>query len=1264
MGKYRGKLQAVVLFVDISGFTSMTQKLMENGKEGAEILTKIINDVFTPSIEIIYRYGGFVSTFGGDAFYAIFPSVKSAKTFYKKFQNAVVSAEKILKVFLETGYQRTKFGNFRLEVKIGAAWGEVQWGIIKNQYQNSYFFKGEAIEIGSQGEKYCNKGEIVIDRTLKEKIGSSFKSFEKKSGFYLIEPGDRESPDTDEYDQAEFTDLEIQKVFFPENIIRQKVKGEFRDVVSCFISFAEKGKYLANISKVISLANHYGGYFNRVSFGDKGGFLLILFGAPVTKENLLIRACDFVLGVIAIKGFKAKIGMTYGRAFAGFTGSSFRAEYTAQGRHINLAARLMTYADTGQILIDESILRKVSNKYIVSDKGKLRFKGFNRLVQVYCLGEKKKRERYKVEMVGRKKELKLLNDYLGNIEKGKFGGIVYIEGEPGIGKTVLLQELRERVKDRYTWMYLPCDEILKNSFNPIKSFLKDYFNQSELKSNKENFSSFEKKYRDLIDQAEKGKKELIRIKSILGSLVNLFWEGSLFEQLNGKGRYENILYGMKQLIIAESSYRPVIIELEDGHLIDPDTEKWLDIMTRNVDDVPFIILTTCRFNNDGSNFTLKTGRNSEKRITLGYLDKEGIDSLSKIILQANDIPTDTLDYLSRQSEGNPFYLEQILKYLSENNLIDEDFRLLNETFEIPSDINAIIISRIDRLRDELKVMLQTASVLGREFVVNVLRKMLKFDDFENLLREGETESIYFPLNELIYIFKHALIRESIYQMQLKERLRNLHKLAAETIEEMNIDSLEQHYAELANHYEKAQIRNKTLEYLEKAGDLSKEKFENRKALDFYNKLLFYLRKKEQSEDSIKIKKKYIDISLKVADIMQLIGEWEKTEKLYRELLKSSEKFEDEIYLAKIKIMFAEHLDRISDYQPALKYALDAVKVFEKYQAKQDYARASGILGHIYWSMGNFPKALSKYNIQLSISDKLNDRKQYADAKGNMAVINIIQGNFDEGKECLDEKLRISIELNDKINQARAYGNTGNLYLSLKKYEKSLEYFKMQYEIAKELGDRKEQHYSLGNMGLAYHYLKQPDKAMEYYEQVLVITEEIGDVKGLGAVLSNIGGIYYLKKDYDKAIFYYKKRLETSRKIKDKIGLSQAYMNIGSVYGILGQNYKCLLNFKKSLSIAREIGMLEGVIFSLGNIAQFYKNIRKYKQSLETYNEVIEILEKNNLKSHLPEYYLEITELLIEMDKKEDAILMLNKGMKSAVENDDQEMIRKFKNWRR
>jgi len=443
--KLKGKFKSFVMFIDISGFTSITEKLMKEKKEGAEILSNILNIIFNPIIDKIYSNGGFITTFAGDAFTALFPMDEK-----NDINNFLESSVYINNFFKEKKKIITKLGNFKIGVKIGLSKGVINWGIVGENDKYSYFFKGNAINRCNEAEKNAKNGEIVFYKNLFTDM-KNFKIQKKENDFYLF----------NEKTVSNLKDIKIKniqlsnnilKMFVQEEVLKLRVKAEFRDIVSVFISFKNINnfeKFNNFISTVITKCDLFNAYFNKLDFGDKGPVILLLFGAPLTYGNNIERALDFILDLKNTSNIKFKAGITYGKVYAGIIGGERRCEYTAISNSVNLSSRLMVNSKLSEYFFDESIKKNIKDSYAFVNLGVKEFKGYKTKKKVYKLIEKKeeKRKVFEGEMIGREAELKILKRSLEPLKKKKFAGIVYIDGIAGIGKSRLVNELKIEIEN-------------------------------------------------------------------------------------------------------------------------------------------------------------------------------------------------------------------------------------------------------------------------------------------------------------------------------------------------------------------------------------------------------------------------------------------------------------------------------------------------------------------------------------------------------------------------------------------------------------------------------------------------------------------------------------------------------------------------------------------------------------------------------------------------------------------------------------------------
>ena len=1224
--QFTGSFEATAMFIDISGFTAMTQALMKTGKEGAEVLSELINNIFTPAINTIYNYGGFITTFAGDAFTAVFVTEQNED---KTFQ-VLKAAAKIKEIFDLIGEVDTKFGNYKLFVKIGLSHGIIDWGIISGSKRSAYYFKGEALIQSINAQEIAEIDEIICEESIVSKI-SDFTNIEltkKEENYFILSNFKVESKETSTSVETKIQDNSIQNNFIPGSVLKLKSNGEYRGVISCFAAFNQCEGWQKAVSRIIDCAIDYGGYFNKIDFYAEGAYVLILFGAPVAKENLNIRACEFALKIqdpaltSDIPNFRVKSGLTYETVFAGFIGSKKRSEYSVLGMSVNLAARFMVHAKGHDVLIDRYLYKNTETYFESRFWHEHLFKGFSATIPVFRLFAKKKdsnKSIFQGKMVGRESESEELKNYLLTSGDSKFGGVIYIDGIAGIGKSRLVNELKNipEVNDKFQWLYLPCDEILRKNLNPLVYFLKNYFSQSDQNSERMNKIYFNHKFKQLSKKTDNKliKLELKRTKSVLGALINLFWEDSVYEHLDSEGKYENTLFAVKNLIKAESLSKPVIMEIEDGHWIDPDSKNFLKLFVRNIQEFPIIIITTCRNNDDGSGYYFGLTETEEHRIQLKYLSAKQSKDLvfSKIsevfakTLQKSDIPESTYDIIVEKSDGDPFYIEQIILYLKENSLLSDSFIITEKFFKIPSSINTLIISRIDRLNSELKDVVKTASVLGREFAVNILKIMLNNNDLDPYLTEGEQETIWAMINELKYIFKHALIRETVYEMQLKQRLRELHQLAAETIEALNKDNPAKVYGELADHFEKAEAEEKIFEYFEKAGDAAKDRYMNELAIDYYSRLLFFL------TGYVEKAKLRTQVNLKKANVLKLTGEWTKAEESYNEALQLVKAVDDETLKAEINIQTGDLFKQKRENEKAETCFLTAKSIFEKSNDKPGLAKVYGNLGNITFFKGNHEEAMKLYDKQRKFAEESTTDNEAAKAYGNIGLAYFHKGNYEEAMKYYKLRLDIAKRSGDMREVCTTFGDIGIMLRNQGDIKGAMQHFEKQHDLAKEFGDKRSTSNAIGRMGLIYAGQGKYNKAVKCHSTHLQLAEELGDKHGISRAKGNLGNVKLYKGDYEGAMQCYQAQLKITKELEDKRGTSIVVGNIGLIYDFQSDFEKAMQYYKLQLKLAEELGDKRSISIAVVNMGNVYRDMEQYDEAMKCFDKKLTIARELNDK---------------------------------------------------
>ncbi|MEL7121729.1 MAG: tetratricopeptide repeat protein, partial [Bacteroidota bacterium] len=732
--------------------------------------------------------------------------------------------------------------------------------------------------------------------------------------------------------------------------------------------------------------------------------------------------------------------------------------------------------------------------------------------------------------------------------------------------------------------------------------LRTYFDQAPDGTTAINTQRFEDKYELLSKQlkelsisdvnAKEILKELIRTKSVLAALVGLRFEDSIWEQLDAKGKYQNTIIAIINLFLGESLIQPIVIQLEDGHWIDESSEELLSDLIKQIHKYPIFLLITSRYHDDGTKpilieqELLATYQIPFLEINLSYLSSKAVRKYAVAFLRGKLHP-DFYGLLLRSTNSNPFYLQQVLEYFQESDLLTQEdgiWNIKDHNIQLSSSINAILTARIDRLSTLVKETVKAAAVIGREFEVPILAEVMK--RHENFSGNGEAEGsvlkeqiviaeqgqIWQAMNELSYIFKHSLLREAAYSMQLKVRLQQLHQLIAEAIERIYHNNLEERFVDLAFHYEQAGVFDKTCEYLRKAADYARGNYQNHQALDFYERLLQKLN--TQHDDYAQIQ-----THLKRGKILELIGKWDDCQRAYELALQLAKQSRDVLLLGQAHNSLGRVLMLKGEYAEAMDFLQKAAGLFESFEDYEGIASVYGNLGNLYFRQGKYEEAKSYFTNSIDLSRKysLEVRPMIV---ANLGLTHMNQGNYDDGIVVMEEQKRYCELHNDKQGMATINTFEGILLLEKGDYDLALENFEKGLALSEELGNQLLMPIAIGNIGLIYERQGDYGKAMENYQRDLEICEEMGDKQGIAIALGLIGQLLNIKGDFYKAIEYLQKALMLSEELGYQKGIAKAVNTLGDVFFLTDQYERSLYFYNRAIDVTRRIGNKLVLGFSL------------------------------------------------------------------------------------
>jgi class 3 adenylate cyclase/tetratricopeptide (TPR) repeat protein len=613
---------------------------------------------------------------------------------------------------------------------------------------------------------------------------------------------------------------------------------------------------------LIRKVHDYEGVVNEMT----GDGIMALFGAPIALEDAPQKAIRTAYAIhkemakfsermkrkqgqaISIK---MRIGIHTGPVVVGTLGNDFRLEFKAVGDTVNLASRMEGLAAPGTTYVSEETFKLTEGFFRFEALGDQRIKGKKEPVKIYRFiapGARRTRfdvsaERGLTPFVGREQDLELL---LGGFERAKAGSgqAFSIVGEAGGGKSRLLYEFRKAVSNENTnFLEGKCLSYSRGiAYQPIIDILQSIFNIAENDDDGEIKAKAAMALEKLeVDEAST-LPYLFEILSVKDSGIDAI-------PMSTEAKKDRTIEALKQVIVQYAAMRPLIMAIEDLHWIDQSSEDFLEYLLQNIGGERIFLI----FNYRPKYICSWSKQNCHSRIQLNRLSSQ--DSLQMVYhILGTRFLEDALEQLSlEKTEGIPFFIEEFVRSLKDLRLAvrkAERYCLVRDFQEmtIPSTIQDIIMARVDALPKDAKDILQTGSVIEREFSFQLLKQVTNITENEllshlSVLKDAELlyERGVFP--ESSYIFKHALTRKVLYDSILTRKRQILHEAIGNAIEALFKNSPEKHYGVLTEHfiasgnYKKGALYSRLAErHAEKAASLTDAMDYAQKRIDCLEKL--------------------------------------------------------------------------------------------------------------------------------------------------------------------------------------------------------------------------------------------------------------------------------------------------------------------------------------------------------------------------------------------------------------------------------------------
>ncbi len=878
---------ATVLFADISGYTTLAAQLAQHGPSGAEELIRLLNAYFGQLIEVVSAHGGDIIKFAGDAALVLWPAIdESLATTTHRAVQCGLDMHAIL------GQYQVAEG-LRLALKVGIGAGEVLTASVGGMFGRwELLVAGAPLTQMGAAQRQAAPGQVVLSPEAWALVQDRCQGSplppkqEDQQGGVLIESVLESLLPRRLAAASPAPGAEVAlRGYIPGAILSRLDAGqtewlsELRRVTVLFLNVVGLDFFAPDVLECVQAVMHalqtalyrYEGSVNQFIVDDKGTTLVAAFGLPpLTHEDDAVRGAQAALEMhtrLSELGLRCAIGVTTAQAYCGERGNASRREYAMVGNVVNMAARLMQAASKRQesdiaILCDEVTYHAAQTRLVFDVLSPIMVKGRTEPMPVYCpcglmsKGDILRLPVHAAALIGRATEQSMLTERLQSLLFGNPGGVVVIEGDAGIGKSRLVNDVFQRARALNVFCLTGAGDAVEKStpYHAWRGVFSQVFGFGTI-------TDPEARRARVLEQLQSS-PGLLRLAPLLNAILPLdLPENEATRQMEGQVRADNTRTLLVRLLQQVVSRSPTLLVLEDAHWMD--SSSWILALTASQQVRPWLVMIATRplttlLPEEYRQLLLMTA--GIQWLRLQALSPQDTLDLVCQCLGVNSLPDPVVELICEKGQGNPYFSEELAYALRDAGLIlvaDGECRIASYVSDLgslglPDTLQGIVTSRIDRLTPAQQLTLKVASVVGRSFTLRILQQIYPIDaDRSNLphhlsiLEQLDLTPLAATDPEPIYSFKNIVIQEAAYNLMLFAQRRQLHRDIAEWHERVYAHDLSPFYSLLAHHWGKAIenpyaepfVTSRAIDYLEMAGEQALRNYANQEAVRFLSEAL-------------------------------------------------------------------------------------------------------------------------------------------------------------------------------------------------------------------------------------------------------------------------------------------------------------------------------------------------------------------------------------------------------------------------------------------
>jgi len=814
-------------FVDISGFTKLTERLARKGNVGAEEMSDILDSTFGMLIRAARPDGADLVKWGGDAILLLFRGRDHAA-------HAARAAYRMRKTLRESGRTTVTAGQVTLRMSVGIHSGEFHFFLVGDPaIHRELVVSGPSASLTAEMESIATAGQIAVSDATAALLAPNLLG-EQIVGGRLLRSEPR-LPDIAPESVAAIG-IDLASTLSPpvrEHLLAAAGESEHRPIAVAFVQFSGTDALLteagpdavaAALDECVRSVQHaaatYDVTFLESDINRDGGKIMLVAGAPRSggddEERMLCTVRDAVdrAGALALRA-----GINRGSVFSGDFGPDFRRTYSVKGDAINLAARVMGKAAVGQVLVTQDVIARSRTVFETESLRPFTVKGKSRLIHAVALGAfggERAEDTADGDFVGREHELAVLSAAL-DAARARHGTLTEVIGEPGMGKSRLIHEMRRLAADLCIVDGPSGSYQSSTAYYPFRTLLRDVLG---IRPDTDEASVANRLTDRVKDNAPDLLPWLPLLAIVLGIELPPSRETAELDEKFRRPKLADVTIEFLRVILPT----PTVLVFENVHLVD---DASADLLRRLADDAagqPWAVVLSRR--DDGTGFAPDPSDGHE-RLPLAPIDGSAALELLASTARTTPLSSQAMSVIAAKAGGNPLFLRALVLAASRSGSVTD----------LPDSIEGVVTSQIDRLDPQDRTLLRYAAVLGVRFPLADLRDMLAVQggtlDDDALRRIGDFIEPDGPDSRR---FRHAVIRDVAYAGLPYRLRRQMHEQVGHALEraaghrEDLADQLSMHFFHARN-YEKAWMHSRA------AGDRARAQYAQTEAMEFLERAL-------------------------------------------------------------------------------------------------------------------------------------------------------------------------------------------------------------------------------------------------------------------------------------------------------------------------------------------------------------------------------------------------------------------------------------------